>query len=199
MSNVETFRPRSGFVMAFSAFFAISAFTYINILDYGLMGGLPSIGWGLVLSTIFYLILIHPKVIFFDEGLTIVNPLTTITLGWHDVVEIDARFTMYVIHRESGTKIHAFAAQAPGRYHSRTVHPNEVKGMRVGDSGMIRAGESPRTSSGAATAIARARLEQFERFHSQGSVEFSSKFNKSAAIIGTAFFAIALVIQVIHP
>ncbi len=199
MSNVETFRPRSGFVMAFSAFFAISAFTYINILDYGLMGGLPSIGWGLVLSTIFYLIFIHPKVIFFDEGLTIVNPLTTITLGWHDVVEIDARFTMYIIHRESGTKIHAFAAQAPGRYHSRTVHPNEVKGMRVGDSGMIRAGESPRTSSGAATAIARARLEQFERFHSQGSVEFSSKFNKSAAIIGTAFFAIALVIQVIHP
>jgi len=199
MSNVETFRPRSGFVMAFSAFFAISAFTYINILDYGLMGGLPSIGWGLVLSTIFYLIFIHPKVIFFDEGLTIVNPLTTITLGWHDVVEIDARFTMYVIHRESGVKIHAFAAQAPGRYHSRTVHPNEVKGMRVGDSGMIRAGESPRTSSGAATAIARARLEQFERFHSQGSVEFSSKFNKSAAIIGTAFFAIALVIQVIHP
>lgn len=199
MSNVETFRPRSGFVMAFSAFFAISAFTYINILDYGLMGGLPSIGWGLVLSTIFYLIFIHPKVIFFDEGLTIVNPLTTITLGWHDVVEIDARFTMYVIHRESGTKIHAFAAQAPGRYHSRTVHPNEVKGMRVGDSGMIRAGESPRTSSGAATAIARARLEQFERFHSHGSVEFSSKFNKSAAIIGTAFFAIALVIQVIHP
>jgi len=198
MSNVETFRPRSGFVMAFSAFFAISAFTYINILDYGLMGGLPSIGWGLVLSTIFYLIFIHPKVIFFDEGLTIVNPLTTITLGWHDVVEIDARFTMYVIHRESGVKIHAFAAQAPGRYHSRTVHPNEVKGMRVGDSGMIRAGESPRTSSGAATAIARARLEQFERFHSQGSVEFSSKFNKSAAIIGTAFFAIALVIQVIH-
>lgn len=199
MSNVETFRPRSGFVMAFSAFFAISAFTYINILDYGLMGGLPSIGWGLVLSTIFYLIFIHPKVIFFDEGLTIVNPLTTITLGWHDVVEIDARFTMYVVHRKSGVKIHAFAAQAPGRYHSRTVHPNEVKGMRVGDSGMIRAGESPRTSSGAATAIARARLEQFERFHSQGSVEFSSKFNKSAAIIGTAFFAIALVIQVIHP
>ena len=198
MSNVETFRPRSGFVMAFSAFFAISAFTYINILDYGLMGGLPSIGWGLVLSTIFYLIFIHPKVIFFDEGLTIVNPLTTITLGWHDVVEIDARFTMYIIHRESGVKIHAFAAQAPGRYHSRTVHPNEVKGMRVGDSGMIRAGESPRTSSGAATAIARARWEQFERFHSQGSVEFSSKFNKSAAIIGTAFFAIALVIQVIH-
>jgi hypothetical protein len=185
--------------MAFSAFFAISAFTYINILDYGLMGGLPSIGWGLVLSTIFYLIFIHPKVIFFDEGLTIVNPLTTITLGWHDVVEIDARFTMYVVHRKSGAKIHAFAAQAPGRYHSRTVHPNEVKGMRVGDSGMIRAGESPRTSSGAATAIARARLEQFERFQSQGSVEFSSKFNKSAAVIGTAFFAIALVIQVIHP
>ncbi len=184
--------------MAVAAFFAISAFTYINILDYGFIGGLPSLTWGLVLSTFFYLIFIHPKVIFFDEGLTIVNPLHTITLGWHEVGEIDARYTMYVIHRPTGVKIHAFAAQAPGRYHSRTVHPNEVKGMRVGDSGMIRAGESPRSNSGAATAIARARLEQFTRFNSQGSVAFTSQFNNGAAIIGTSLIAIALIAQLIH-
>ena len=198
MTNAETFRPRSGYVMAFSAFFAISAFSYINILDYGLDGGVTSIAWGLVLSAIFYLIFIHPKVVFFDEGLTIVNPLKTITLGWHDVDDIDARFTMYVVNKISGEKIHAFAAQAPGRYHSRTVHPNEVKGMRVGDSGMIRAGESPRTSSGAATAIARARLEQFQRFESQGTITFSSEFNKRAAIAFIALVVIALVTQVIH-
>jgi hypothetical protein len=70
--------------------------------------------------------------------------------------------------------------------------------MRVGDSGMIRAGESPRTSSGAATAIARARLEQFQRFESQGSIAFSSEFNKRATIAFVALVFIALVTQVIH-
>lgn len=198
MTNREVFRPRSGIVMAFVAFFAVSAFAYINILDYGLSGGLPSIAWGLVISTFFYITFIHPKIIFYDEGLTIVNPLHTITLGWHEIGEIDARYTMYVIHRPSGQKVHAFAAQAPGRYHSRTVHPNEVKGMRVGDSGMIRAGESPRSDSGAATAIARARMEQFTRFNTQGSIAFRTEFNKRTALIGASLIAIALVAQVIH-
>jgi hypothetical protein len=184
--------------MAFSAFFAISALSYINIVDYGFRGGLTSITWGLVLSAVFYLIFIHPKVVFFDEGLTIVNPLTTITMGWHDVDDIDARFTMYVVNKTSGTKIHAFAAQAPGRYHSRTVHPNEVKGMRVGDSGMIRAGESPRTSSGAATAIARTRFEQFQRFENQRSITFSSEFNKRAVVAFVALVVVAVVTQVFH-
>lgn len=198
MTNAETFRPTSGYIMAFSAFFAISALSYINIIDYGFRGGLTSITWGLVLSAVFYLIFIHPKVVFFDEGLTIVNPLTTITMGWHDVDDIDARFTMYVVNKTNGAKIHAFAAQAPGRYHSRTVHPNEVKGMRVGDSGMIRAGESPRTSSGAATAIARTRFEQFQRFENQRSITFSSEFNKRAAIAFVALVVVAVVTQVFH-
>ena len=196
---METFRPRSGYIMAFGAFFAISALVYINIIDYGFRNAASSIAWGLVVCNIFYIIFIHPKVVFFDEGLLIINPLQSFKIGWNEVQEIDARFTMYIVHSVSGNKIHAFAAQAPGRYHSRSVHPNEVKGMRVGDGGMIRAGESPRSNSGVATAIARSRIEQFQRFSTPSTVVFEYNFNKHAAYIFSALLAVAVIAQILHP
>jgi hypothetical protein len=184
--------------MGFSAFFAISALVYINIIDYGFSAALSSLLWGVFTSALFYLIFIHPKVVFFDEGILIVNPLQSFKIGWHEVQEIDARYTMYIIHSASGRKIHAFAAQAPGRYHSRTVHPNEVKGMRVGESGMIRAGESPRSNSGVATAIARSKMDQFHRFNQPGVINFESHFNIRAALIVAAIFFTATVAQIFH-
>jgi len=184
--------------MGFSAFFAISALVYINIIDYGFNSALSSLLWGLFTCALFYLIFIHPKVVFFDEGLLIVNPLQSFKIGWHEVQEIDARYTMYIIHTATGRKIHAFAAQAPGRYHSRTVHPNEVKGMRVGESGMIRAGESPRSSSGVATAIARSKMDQFQRFNQPSGIDFEVHFNAKATVIITALFVVAVVAQIFH-
>jgi hypothetical protein len=184
--------------MGFSAFFAISALVYINIIDYGFSAALSSLLWGVFTSALFYLIFIHPKVVFFDEGILIINPLQSFKIGWHEVQEIDARYTMYIIHSTSGRKIHAFAAQAPGRYHSRTVHPNEVKGMRVGESGMIRAGESPRSNSGVATAIARSKMDQFHRFNQPGVINFESHFNIRAALIVAAIFFTATVAQIFH-
>ena len=198
MSNIESFRPRSGYLLAFTAYFAISAFTYVNILDYGLRGGLPSLTWGLWLCALLYLIFIHPKVIFSDEGVVIVNPLKKITIGWHEISEIDARFTMYVTHLPTGVKHHAFAAQAPGRYHSRNIHPSEVKGLRIGDSGMIRAGESPRSNSGAATAIARARNENFIKSGNLTGFKFGTELNRNGMFINAALFALALGVQFLH-
>lgn len=198
MSNVENFRPRSGYLLAFTAYFAISAFAYINVLDYGFQGGLPSIVWGLWLSVLLYLIFIHPKVIFSDEGLVIINPMKKVTIGWQEISEIDARFTMYVIHLPTGVRHHAFAAQAPGRYHSRNIHPNEVKGLRIGDSGMIRAGESPRSNSGAATAIARAKHENFGKSGNLVGLKFATEFNRTGLIIIATLFSLALATQFLH-
>lgn len=198
MSNVENFRPRSGYLLAFTAYFAISSFSYVNILDYGFQGGLPSIAWGLWLCALLYLIFIHPKIIFSDEGVVIINPMKKITIGWQEISEIDARFTMYVDHLPTGVRYHAFAAQAPGRYHSRNIHPNEVKGLRIGDSGMIRAGESPRSNSGAATAIARSRHENFRKSGHLTGLNFAIAINKSGLLIITALLTLALVIQFFH-
>jgi len=180
------------------AFFAISNFTYINILDYGFSGGSTSVAWGLFASSLFYLIFIHPKVIFSDEGLVIINPITKIFIGWHEVTGIDARFTMYIIHGPTGAKIHAFAAQAPGRYHSRNIHPNEIKGLRMENSNTIRAGESPRSNSGAATAIARMRFENFKRIGNINGLKFHREFNILGIAITSTILFIAIMVQLLQ-
>ena len=198
MSNVEQFRPRNGYFLSFWAFFTISTLTYLNVLDYGFLGGLPSITWGLFFCSFFYLIFIHPKVIYSDEGLVIINPMQNITLGWNEVSLIDSRFTMYVIHQSSGAKYHAFAAQAPGRYHIRNVHPTEIRGMQLNDSGSIKAGVSPRSNSGIAIAIARTR---FENFHQRGNIQglkFSITFNRLGASITLLLFLLAITTQILQ-
>ncbi|GBL22614.1 hypothetical protein LBMAG10_16810 [Actinomycetes bacterium] len=198
MNNVEQFRPRNGYFLSFWAFFTISTLTYVNVLDYGFLGGLPSITWGLFASSFFYLIFIHPKVIYCDEGLVIVNPMRRITLGWHEISQIDSKFTMFVMHQPTGIKFHSFAAQAPGRYHIRNVHPSEIRGMKLNDSGSIKAGESPRSNSGIAIAIARTR---FENFHQRGDLvglNFSSEFNRPGAVILCSLFLLAIITQLIQ-
>jgi hypothetical protein len=131
--------------------------------------------WAIAVSSMAQLVFARPKVILFDEGITIVNPFLTITTGWHRVDAIDAKFTMSIL---VGPKtIYAWAAPAPGRYHSRSIHETDLRGMRVDSAEMIRPGESPRSHSGAATYLARIRLENFRNRDLTGvdsSVEFNS-------------------------
>lgn len=191
MNNVEVFRPRNGYFLAIWGFFSVSAMSYVNILDYGLSGGLPTITWGLFACCMLYLLFIHPKVEFGDEGLVIVNPFDRITLGWHEISLIDSKYTMYVIHEPTGKKFHAFAAQAPGRYHIRNVHPTEIRGMKLSDKGSIKAGESPRSNSGIAIAIARNRFMDFNQLSSAQKLVFSKEFNRLGTIITCGVFLVA--------
>jgi hypothetical protein len=117
----------------------------------------------IVLGTFIYLAIHKPKLEVFDEGVTITNPLSQVTLGWGEVLEIETR---YALTFYTATKKHsAWAALAPGRYHHRSVHPNEVKGLVPRDITLIRASDSPRTDSGAAAYISRIRWEQYKRRH----------------------------------
>jgi hypothetical protein len=63
---------------------------------------------------------------------------------------------------------------------------------------MIRAGESPRSNSGVATAIARSKMDQFHRFNQPGVINFESHFNIRAALIVAAIFFTATVAQIFH-
>ena len=137
MNNVEQFRPRNGYFLSFWAFFTIRTLTYVNVLDYGFLGGLPSITWGLFASSFFYLIFIHPKVIYCDEGLVIVNPMRRITLGWHEISQIDSKFTMFVMHQPTGSSF-THLLRKPGQIYIRNS-PSEIRVMKLNDSGSIKA------------------------------------------------------------
>ena len=196
MSNRELFRPKSSYVFAYMGFFLFTCLAYVNFLDYGFASGMVAAVWCLLAAAITYQIFLHPAIIFYDEGVVIINPLSRHEIGWHEVEEIETRYTMSILtfdRKGKKGKIQAFAAPAPGRYHSRNIHQSEMRGLNLKETNVIRAGDSPRTNSGAAAAIARSRLDHFQRFKGEASLEYRYLFNSSAIIINSIIFGIGVI------
>ena len=202
MNNPQVFRPKSGYIFAGMAFWIVATMLYLQIIDYGFNLGLiiASI-WGALVCLIGYQIFIHPKVVFFDEGVEIVNPFTHHLIGWQDVEQIDTRYTMSIkTHGEGvGTKqIYAFAAPAPGRYHSRTIHQSELRGLNIQSAGSIQSGQSPRSHSGVASAIANQKLVNFRSIDQSKYIGYRYQFNQNALWINLTLLTAGSLLLIIH-
>ena len=163
MTNVERFRPKSALILSFIGYALLfgallQSFVTANLLDI-VFTVIAAIGFG----SFIYLVIHKPALEIGDEGVLIINPLAKIFLGWGEVSEIETKYAL-TFHTAHGKTV-AWAAPAPGRYHHRSVHPNEVKGLIPNSTTLIRASDSPRTDSGAAYYIARMRWESFNKRH----------------------------------
>lgn len=202
MNNPQIFRPKSGYIFAGMALWIVATMLYLQIIDYGFNFGLivASI-WGALVCLICYQIFIHPKVVFFDEGVEIVNPFTHYLIGWQDVEQIDTRYTMSI--KTSGEsvgikKIYAFAAPAPGRYHSRSIHQSELRGLNIQGAGSIQSGQSPRSHSGVASAIANQKIVAFQRLDRPQLVQYRYQFNRKALWLNLILFIAGTLLLIIH-
>ena len=202
MNNPQIFRPKSGYIFAGMALWIVATMLYLQIIDYGFNFGLivASI-WGALVCLICYQIFIHPKVVFFDEGVEIVNPFTHYLIGWQDVEQIDTRYTMSI--KTSGEivgikKIYAFAAPAPGRYHSRSIHQSELRGLNIQGAGSIQAGQSPRSHSGVASAIANQKINAFRGLDKPQLVQYRYQFNRKALWLNLILFIAGTLLLIIH-
>lgn len=189
MSNSEMYRPRSSYFFAAAIYILCAGIAGQSFYTEDSNGVATTIAWCLFVAYAFHLGFVRPKVIFFDEGITITNPLKEITVGWGEIEDISARYSMYI--QVAGEKIYAWAAQAPGRYHARTIHPTEIRGMKIPDTYNMRPGESPRTHSGVAVALARIRLDAFRSRENQIACARSTQFNRNGLNTLILLFAIA--------
>ena len=144
-------------------------FLWSSILQGGLANILSATLITALITDLIYIFLLKPKITFCQEGLIITNPVTEFTVGWADVEEIDTRWAFSI--DAMGRRINAWAAPGPGRHHARTVHPTEVQGLQIAETGSMRPALSPRTDSGVATHLAQLRLNDFRR---RGSKEADS-------------------------
>jgi hypothetical protein len=202
VNNPQIFRPKSGLIFAGMGFWIVSMMLYLQIVDYGFTFGLiiASI-WGALICSICFQIFIHPKLVFFDEGIEIFNPLSRHLIGWQDVEQIDTRYTMSIKVRggvDRNKPIYAFAAPAPGRYHSRSIHKSELRGLNIQSTESIQAGQSPNSHSGVASAIANQKLIAFQRMDKPQLVQYRSQFNSSALWINLSLLTVGLLLLVIH-
>jgi hypothetical protein len=188
-SNTDLYRPRSVY-----ASIAVTAFIVIGLVAQSINHGtilerVDALLWGAFVLTGAYLLFYRPCVIYFDEGITIINPFKSQTLGWDIVESVEAQYTMGL--QVKGKIIRAWAAPAPGRYHSRSLHPSEVKGMKIGYDGLIRPGESPRSDSGQASYLAKLRLEAFKASSIEPAVA-SEAINYRGITLLVTLFVLAL-------
>lgn len=202
MNNPQIFRPKSGYIFAGMALWIVATLLYLQIIDYGFNFGfvIASI-WGALVCSICYQIFIHPKVVFFDEGLEIINPFSKHLIGWQDVEQVDTRYTMSIKTHGAGIgnkKIYAFAAPAPGRYHSRSIHQSELRGLNIQNTGSIQSGQSPNSHSGVASAIANQKIIAFQRLSNPELVQYRYKFNWRALWINMILLIIGTLLLVIH-
>ena len=193
MTNPEVYRARSSYFFAVSIYFLTAGLTAQSFYLETINSFITTLSWSLLISYLFHLAFIRPKVTIFDEGIKITNPFREITIGWDQVQEISVKFSMYVT--VGGAKVYAWAAQAPGRYHSRNVHASEVRGLQIPDTSNMRAGESPRSHSGVAVALALIRLDAFANNQRVGAT-YRSDFNRLGFTILVALFAVALVLTI---
>ena len=192
MSNSEIFRNKGSIFGAAIIYLMVLVMIIQTIFTGNTKSTLLTIGIGALAALKFYLILQRPLLEISDEGIKIVNPLWTYTIGWRDIIAIETKFTMSV---QVGTQvIYAWAAPAPGRYHSRKVHLSELRGMDIANQSSIRFGESPRSDSGVAAYIARSRWKKFP----EGYLEFGKVLNVHAIYLGVIATIITLAGLIIH-
>lgn len=183
-------------------FWIVATMLYLQVIDYGFNFGLIiSSIWGALICLIGYQIFIHPKVVFFDEAIEIVNPFTRHLIGWQDVDQIDTRYTMSIKtigEAVRNRKIHAFAAPAPGRYHSRSIHQSELRGLNIQEAGSIQVGQSPRSHSGVASVIANQRFNDFRKINQPLLVQYQFEFNKTALVVNLTLLILGTLFLIIH-
>jgi hypothetical protein len=163
VKNTEIFRPKSGFVASIFGYLLL----FGAILQSIFTRNIQDLFWTTLVCTFIgifiYCVIQRPRLEIADEGIKIINPISSRYLGWGEVTQIETRYAL-AFHTSSKI-LTSWAAVAPGRYHHRTIHPTEMRGIVSRDTTLIRASDSPRTDSGAAAYVARQRWEQFHRNH----------------------------------
>ena len=192
-SNIELFRSRASSAGFFFLSFIFVGMVFQSIVSSGAKEIAFTIAWATFAITTFYALMHKPKIVIFDEGIEIVNPISRHTISWSDVRSIDTRFSLSVTNND-GKKIHAWAAPAPGRYHSRRLHSSDLRGLKLGMTGNIKAGESPKSDSGAAYLLTSARFEGFKARPTSIRQSVSAKFKREWTSAVIAIVAMAALI-----
>jgi len=152
MTNKEIYRPRTSWVY----FGIVAAIELSVIISFAVANRSHDVLLTLIncaaADLLFYIFVVKPKVVYSAEKLQIVNPLQTINIGWLRAEEFDTRFS-FKVETDKGT-FGAWAATAPGRYRTRSMHESDYRGTTLGNRKVISPSDNPKSESGIALVLA---------------------------------------------
>jgi hypothetical protein len=208
MTNVEVFKPKAayGFAAAVFVFVALWVAQSVFYSDGSTIGLDLSVAAATTATA--WLFLVRPKLELSDEGVRVVNPLRTFTIGWQDIREIDTRFAL--TFKLDGRNVRVWVAPANGRrrmnrmnIYSKTgslsgVSASDLKGVKTAsfDGNTIIASDSPASDSGLAAHLARTRISEFRATGT--AIDYSSRINWIGSSILTAAVVCGVLFASVH-
>jgi hypothetical protein len=168
----------------------------IQVLFFGDGTWLLQFGLIATSATFAWLCFVRPEILIYDEGITIVNPFITATIGWDAVDSIETKYAFTI--ETSGARVVAWAAPAPGRYHTRNLHASELKGVKFDKDFGLRPGDSPRSQSGAAAHVARTRLDNFRKTKNAAAVKRSGRLSYTGVTLACVSLALLALGYILH-
>ncbi len=110
----ETFRPRSNFAWAGSAYVLIILFVANSILTgTNTIQTIFELGACAALSAIVYAFWIKPKIVFCSEIIEVVNPLKSEVIRYRDIIDLETKWSLLIIHSHGKTRV--WVAPASGK------------------------------------------------------------------------------------
>ena len=160
----ETFRPRSNFVWAGTSLVLIILFAINSLM---VIPNNSQIAFELLISLCLtattYVIWIRPKLVLRDDSIEIVNPFKTELIRYADVLELETKWALHIIH--SGGKTRVWVAPATGKrkwiaekrfgFYGSTIPLSGSRGVELGSMS-----ESLDSSSGQAAYMIRERIKK---------------------------------------
>ncbi|MHA7153758.1 PH domain-containing protein [Arthrobacter sp. TMN-50] len=154
-ANRIVFRPRFGKWFAGLTWVLAAIGIVLSVVGDG-VDGLVS-AWPLLALAFFgWLLFWYPSVVIDDDGVTLNNPLRSVSVPWAALIHVDTKFALTLVTvRGSHT---AWAAPAPGVWGTHRGKPEHVQGLpesSYGPAQSVRPGDLKNTDSGAAAFLVR--------------------------------------------
>jgi hypothetical protein len=160
----ETFRPKSNFVWAGISFLLLLLFAAnsILILKNPTQRNIELLGC-IVLGGFAYLIWIKPKLLLGDNEILVVNPWGSETIAYSDVIELETKWALKIVHARGKTRVWVAPASGKRRWIADTKFGFYGSSMPLSKSNSTDSGtmsESLDSLSGQAAYMIRERIKR---------------------------------------
>lgn len=160
----ETFRPRSNFVWATTSYILITLFA-INtlwVVDDNLQI-IRDLITCIFLSALVYIFWIKPKLVLKADVIQVVNPFRTETIAYSDVIDLETKWSLAIVHARGKTRVWVAPASGKQRWVAEKkfgwISGNSA-GSRAKHEGMESMSASLDSLSGQAAYIIRERMKR---------------------------------------
>lgn len=111
---MRSFAPRGNYIWAGTSLILLSLFAANSLLV--LTNGIQTffeLMSSLALGGCAYLLWIRPKLVLRDDGIEVVNPLRTEHIAYNEILELDTKWALTIIHQRGKTRV--WVAPASGK------------------------------------------------------------------------------------